>query len=504
MVAKLIYWSLQNPLIGLLAAGALAVVGGYSFYHVNVEAYPDPAPAIVEVIAQYPGRSAEEMERLVTIPLEVALAGMPGLNYTRTKSLFGLTYINNQFEYGVDYLRARQETINRLQMASLPDGVTPQISPRSPIGEILRYVVTGPKDAFGKDLYSLNDLRSLQEWTLERTFRRIPGIADATSFGGTVKRYEIQPDPDRMKRYGITLAQLTAAIADSNANIGGDYLVQGETAAVVRGLGLLGRGRDPMLKAQGMTDASTARDYLRSEEQRRLREIRQIVITSTNNNPVKVGDIVEGGPLPPGEERSNQGVVVSHQTRLGKVSLSRPLHDAAGHVKLDEHGERIWIDEDETIKGLVLLRKGAESLPALKLVKEKIHELNTTPGRLPPGVQIVPFYDRSDLIGTTTETVHENLLVGIVLVTIILLMFLSNVRSAIIIALNLPLALLFAFEMLYLRGQSANLLSIGAVDFGIVIDSTVIMVENIYRVLSGWQQQELSIKDKIKIAAREI
>ncbi len=504
MVSKLLHWAVDNVLVVLLACATLACAGGYAFSHVNVEAYPDPAPAIVEVIAQYPGRSAEEMERLVTIPLEVSLAGMPGLKYTRTKSLFGLTYINNQFEYGVDYLKARQETINRLQMAALPDGVTPQISPRSPIGEILRYVLTGPKDAFGKELYTLNDLRSLQGWTLEREFRRIPGIADATSFGGTVKRYEIQPDPDRMKRFGITLAQLTTAIADSNANIGGDYLVQGETAAVVRGLGLLGRGRDPMLKAQSMTDASEARDYLRSEEQRRLREIRQIVITSTNSIPVRVGDIVEGGPLPPGETRSNQGVVVSYQTRLGKVSLSRPERDEHDHVKLDEKGERVWIDEDETIQGLVLLRKGAESLPALKLVKEKIDELNTTPGRLPPGVKIVPFYDRSDLIGTTTETVHENLLMGIVLVTIILLMFLSNVRSALIIAINLPLALLFAFEMLFVRGQSANLLSIGAVDFGIVIDSTVIMVENIYRVLSGWQQQELSIKDKIKIAAREI
>jgi cobalt-zinc-cadmium resistance protein CzcA len=504
MVSKLLHWAVDNVLVVLLGCITLACAGGYAFSHVNVEAYPDPAPAIVEVIAQYPGRSAEEMERLVTIPLEVALAGMPGLKYTRTKSLFGLTYINNQFEYGVDYLRARQETINRLQMADLPEGVTPQISPRSPIGEILRYVVTGPKDAFGKDLYTLNDLRALQGWTLEREFRRIPGIADATSFGGTVKRYEIQPDPDRMKRYGITLAQLTSAVADSNANIGGDYLVQGETAAVVRGLGLLGRGRDPMSKTQSMTDPSQARDYLRDQEQRRLREIREIVITSTNNNPVRVGDIVEGGPLPPGQERSHQGVVVSHQTRLGKVSLSRPLRDGAGHVKLDEQGERTWLDEDETIQGLVLLRKGAESLPALKLVKEKIDELNSTPGRLPPGVRIEPFYDRSDLINTTTETVHENLLVGIVLVTIILLMFLSNVRSALIIAINLPLALLFAFEMLYARGQSANLLSIGAVDFGIVIDSTVIMVENIYRVLSGWQQKELATKEKIRIAAREI
>jgi cobalt-zinc-cadmium resistance protein CzcA len=504
MVSKLVHWAVDNVLVVLLAVCGLAGAGGYAFSHVNVEAYPDPAPAVVEVIAQYPGRSAEEMERLITIPLEVALAGMPGLKYTRTKSLFGLTHINNQFEYGVEYLKARQEVINRLAVAELPEGVTPQISPRSPIGEILRYVVTGPKDAFGNDLYSLNDLRSLQEWSLERTFRRIPGIADVTSFGGTVKRYEIQPDPDRMKRYGITLAQLTGAIADSNANVGGDYLVQGETAAVVRGLGLLGRGRDPMQKILSMTDPVEARDYLRSEEQRRLREIREIVISSTNGIPVRVGDIVEGGLLSPGEDRSRRGVVVSNQTRLGKVSLSRPVRDAAKHEVLDEKGERVWTDADETVQGLALLRKGAESLPALKLLEEKIEELNTIPGRLPPGVKIEPFYNRTDLINTTTETVRENLVVGLVLVTIILLMFLSNVRSALIIAINLPLALLFAFEMLYVRGQSANLLSIGAVDFGIVIDSTVIMVENIYRVLSSHRNDDLPFKERIRTAAREI
>ncbi|HEV3023029.1 MAG TPA: efflux RND transporter permease subunit, partial [Pirellulales bacterium] len=212
MVAKLIYWSLHNPLIVLLTAMALAVVGGYSFYHVNVEAYPDPAPAIVEVIAQYPGRSAEEMERLVTIPLEVALAGMPGLKYARSKSLFGLSYLNFQFEYGFDYLRARQEVINRMVTAELPQDVTPGISPRSPIGEILRYQLTSPKDAFGNNLYSLTDLRSLQTFTLERTFRRIPGIVDVTSFGGLYKRYEIHHDPNKMKRYGITLQKLQTAV----------------------------------------------------------------------------------------------------------------------------------------------------------------------------------------------------------------------------------------------------------------------------------------------------
>ncbi|HJT34173.1 MAG TPA: efflux RND transporter permease subunit [Pirellulales bacterium] len=504
MIGKLIQWSVGNPLIVVLLAIALAVAGGYAFDHVNVEAYPDPAPAIVEVIAQYPGHSAEEMERLVTIPLEVALAGMPGLKYTRSKSLFSLSYLNNQFEYGVDYLQARQEVINRLMIADLPDGVTPHISPRSPIGEILRYQVTSPKDALGRDIYSPNDLRSLQTWTLEREFRRIPGIVDVTSFGGTMKRYEIHPDPDRLKKYGITLARLQSAIAESNANVSGDYMVQGETAAIVRGLGLIGRGRDPMQSILKMNDPVDAHDYLRREEQRRLRQIRQIVITTTNNMPVRVGDVVEGGPLQPGVEIGLHGVVVGWHTRLGKMSLSRPLRDGRGRVVVDEQHERIWVDEEEAVQGLVLLRKGAESLPALKRVKAKIDELNDTPGRLPPGVKIETYYDRTDLIETTTETVHENLLVGILLVTVILLMFLSNVRSAIIIAINLPLALVFAFFVLFVRDKSANLLSIGAVDFGIIIDSTVIMVENIYRVLSGGKYAEFSVPERIVRASQEV
>ncbi len=415
MVARLIQWSVSNPLIVGLLTIALACAGVYAFSRVNVEAYPDPAPAIVEVIAQYQGRSAEEMERLVTIPLEVALSGMPGLNYMRSKSLFGLSYVNMQFAYGFDYQAARQEVINRMSIAELPQGVTPQISPRSPIGEILRYAVTGPKDAQGRDLYTLNDLRSVENWTLEREFRRIPGVADVVSFGGTIKRYEVQPDPDRLKRYGITLEQLQTAIAASNDNVSGDYLVQGESAAVVRGLGLIGRGRDPVQHVLGMSSAKEAVKYLRAEEQRRLKQIRQIVLTTTNNLPIRVGDVVEGGPLKPGEEISNRGVVVSNLTRLGKVALSRPKRDANGDMVVDEKGQRKWVDEDEVVQGLVLLRKGADSLPTLKLVDEKIRELNDTPGRLPPGVKIEPFYDRTDLIHSTTDTVEENLLVGIVL-----------------------------------------------------------------------------------------
>jgi len=504
VTSKLTQWAVDNPLIVLLLTIALGAAGAYAFGHVDVEAYPDPAPAIVEVIAQYPGRSAEEIERLVTVPLEVALSGMPGLKYMRSKSLFGLAYINTQFEYGFPYLAARQEVINRMTIASLPTDVSPEISPRSPIGEILRYTLTGPKDIQGKSLYSLNDLRSVQSWTLERELRRIPGIADVVSTGGTVKRYEIQPDPDRLKRFGVPLAQLQVGIAESNSNVSGGYLIQGDAAAVVRGLGLIGRGRDPLQRVLSMKSPQEAVRYLRCEEQNRLLQIRQIVLKSTNNLPIRVDDVVEGGALKPGEEVSNQGVVVSHITRLGKVGLSRQLRRAAGELVFDDLGNRQWSDEDEAIEGLVLLRKGAESLPALNLVKAKIEEMNTVPGRLPPGMKIEIYYDRTDLIRTTTDTVEENLLVGIALVTGILLMFLSNVRSAIIIAINLPLALLFAFSVLFLRGESANLLSIGAVDFGIVVDSTVIIVENIYRLLSAGKYADLPLPQRIIRATGDI
>src|SRR5689334_9987572 len=240
MVRNLIAWALGNPVVVLLLAVVLVAVGGYAFTHVNVEAYPDPAPAIIEVIAQYPGASAEEVERQVTIPIEVAVAGLPGLQSTRSKSLFGLAYVSNQFDYGVDYSKARQDVIVRLQQAELPAGVTPQISPASPIAEIVEYVVTGPKDALGRDIYSLSDLKAVHDWTVAREFRRIPRIADAVSFGGTVKRYEIHPDPDRLRQYGVTLQQLQDSLAASNSNSGGDYVVQGHTVQVVRGLGLLG------------------------------------------------------------------------------------------------------------------------------------------------------------------------------------------------------------------------------------------------------------------------
>ena len=507
MVHKMIGWAVHQPLIVLLLAATLIVAGGYAFLHINVEAYPDPAPPIIEVVAQNPGASAEEMERLVTIPLEVTLAGMPGLQTTRSKSLFGLSDLRNQFSYGVDYWAARQEVINRLQFTQgLPQGVSPQISPESPTGEIFRYTLSSPKDALGRDLYTLNDLKALQDWTLEREFRRLPRIADITSFGGTIKRYEIHPDPNRLRRYGVTLAQLQNALANSNANVGGDYLFQGPVVQNVRGIGLIGGGLDPMQAKLlfAARDPQASADFLRGEQARRLHEIRSLVLTAINNQPVRVDDLVEGGPLAHAEEIGSRGVVVGHQTRLGKVGLCRPQQDAKGRPVKDGKGNVRWLDEDDKVQSIVLLRQHEESLPALHDVEQKVKELNESPGQLLPGVKIEPYYDRTELIHVTTETVRENLLLGILLVVAVLLMFLSNVRTAFIVAVNIPLALLFAFFMLYARGRSANLLSMGAVDFGIIVDSSVIMIENIYRHLSSDKHRELPLIERILRATREI
>ncbi|MBS0210727.1 MAG: efflux RND transporter permease subunit [Planctomycetes bacterium] len=506
MVGKLIQWATNNPVVVVLLVVVLACGGMYCFFAVNVEAYPDPAPAIIEIVAQYPGGSAEEIERQVTIPLEVALTGIPGLKYTRAKSMFGLAHLRNQFEYGVDYERAKQEVINRLNNArgDLPKGVDPVISPASPIGEILRYTLTNPHDKMGRDIYTQNDLKALNDWTLVREFRRVDGIAGVVSSGGSVKRYEIHPDPQRLKEYGITLDQLQDAISQSNANVGGDYVIQGPSIQPVRGIGLIGGGEDPMQRAMQMKTPEEAFDFLRKEERRRLYEIRRIVIASTNNVPIRVEHVVEGGPIRQGEEIGQRGVIVGWQTRQGMLGISRARTDEQGEELRDDNHERIWDHEDDMVQGIILLYKGRASIPALTKVQVKIAELNGTPGRLLPGVQIDPFYNRSRLIDVTTETVHENLLVGILLVSVILLMFLSNVRAALIVALNIPLALFFSFGVLFLRDKSANLLSIGAVDFGIIVDSSVIMVENIYRRLSTYDTSGLSIRERIVRASREV
>ena len=629
MIRKLIRWSLDNPLVVLLLAVGLAVIGVYSFLHINVEAYPDPAPPTVEVIAQFPGASAEEVERQVTVPLEVALAGMPGLHSINSKSVFGLSDIKMLFDYGFEYKDARQETLNRFQSTPpLPPGVTPQISPESPTGEIYRYWLRAPKDVSGRNIYSLNDLKALQDWVLEREFRTVPRVDDVGSWGGTIRRYEVHPDPDRMRRYGMTLAQLQNALANSNATVGGDYVNQGDVALSVRSVGLFGGGEDPVRKVLGMENrvlaefvrsdvvadvvlgpaaadefksriaavpahqkpavpltekeqglvqiierlqsalpasdapkprlneadltskerellqtvqrqrqrleagiarreadppltyreqeqvagiqqqaAARAAAILRAEEDRRIRDIRALVIASVNNQPVRVEDVVEGGRLALAERAGDKGVVVGHQTRLGMMAHLK-IDDSSGARFASDHSLSVGDvghDDPDQVGCIVLLRKGEATLPALKDIEAKVKELNDpTSGRMLPGVQIVPYYDRTELTSLTTDTVTENLLVGIGLVVVILLMFISNVRTALIVAVNIPLALLFAFAVLYFRGKSANLLSIGAVDFGIIVDSSVIIAENIYRHLAAGENAELPLKTRILHAAAEI
>ena len=522
MINKLIQLSVNNPLVVIFLVLALAAGGGYCFFHINVEAYPDPAPPIIEVVAQFPGASAQEVERQVTIPLEVALAGMPGLDITRSKSLFGLSHLRNQFDYSTSYEKAKQEVRNRLSNAeNLPPGVIPKVSPATPTGEIYRYTLTSPKKVLNEDedVYTLNDLKGLQDWMLQREFKQVKRIADVSGVGGTVKRYEIHPDPDRLGRFGITLQQLQNTIANSNANVGGDYLKSGPMVLVVRHVGVIGNGKDPMETAVGMATKEEAAAYLRAEELRRIHEIRQLVITTNNNTPIRVNDVVQGGPVPLAYQSNNdrpskhfrypwqadyfkdynldlfgrEGVVVGYQTRLGQVSMATP-QDPLG---------KSWKFEREKVMGIVLLHKDQDSLPAIIDTKKKAEELNQ-PGRLLPGVQIESYYDRSDLIDITTHTVRHNLMVGGGLVALVLLMFLHNVRSALIVAINVPLALLFAFAVLYVRGKSANLLSIGAVDFGIIVDSSVIMVENIYRHLCSGENAELPLKERILKACREV
>ena len=512
MIRNILTWAIVNPLIVMILMTGLIIGGGYAFTHVNIEAYPDPTPPIIDVVAQYPGASAEQVERQVTIPLEVALAGMPGLETTRSQSLFGLTQLRNQFNYSTDYWQARQEVLNRLGSVELPPGVDAGISPASPIGEVLRFTLKNPRDPItGKPVYTLNDLQAVEDFLVERELRRVPGVAGVSGVGGTVKRYELQPDPDRLRQYGITLKELEEALAAANANGSGDNLNQGEQASVVRSLGLFGQGQDPQQLVLGIKNPVEAARILRAEEASRCLEIRQVVVTANNNVPVRVDQLVDGGPMlnadgtarVDDETLLSRGVVVGSQTRLGLAAISVPLLDSHGEALKDDAGALIWQDEEDVIQGIVLLYKDQQSLPALKGVQAKIDELHRS-GKLLPGVEIVPYYDRTSLIDRTTETVHENLLVGMGLVTAILLMFLSNVRAAVIAAINIPLALLFAFGVLFARGKSANLLSIGAVDFGIIVDSTVIIVESIYRQLSHGEHAELPLPQRIIKAAGSV
>jgi cobalt-zinc-cadmium resistance protein CzcA len=404
----------QRVLIVILLV--LVLAGGIvSFSLLNIEAYPDPVPPLVDIVTQSGGQSAEEIERYITIPIEVQMAGIPNVQAIRTISLFGLSDVKIQFTYDFTYVQAEQWVINRLaQLQGLPNNAQPQISPTSPIGEIFRYRVVGPAN------YSVADLKTIEDWILERRFKSVPGVIDVTGWGGKTKTYEVTVDQHRLVDYGLSIPQLLQALSNANINVGGQTVNIGPQSVVVRGVGLI-----------SSMDA-----------------IRHTVIAANAGLPVYIGDVAD--------------VHVDHLPRLGIAG-----NDA----------------DDDIVQGIVLMRRGAQSIPTIKLVEAKVEEINQS-GVLPPGVQIERIYDRSDLIAITTHTVLHNMIVGVLLIFVLQWLFLGNLRSALIVGMTIPFALSFAIGLMVLRGESANLLSVGAIDFGLIVDATVIMVENIFRHLA--------------------
>ncbi|WP_043364620.1 efflux RND transporter permease subunit [Belnapia sp. F-4-1] len=411
---QIVAFSLQRRPLVILLFFTFIVVGLAAFTRLNIEAYPDPVPPQVVIITQNPGQSAEEIERYVSIPVEVAMAGLPNLTSVRSTSLFGLSDVRVQFNFNYTYDQALQQVLNRLgQLNGLPEGVQPQISPLSPIGEIMRYRLVGPPG------YSLADLKTLQEWVLDRRFKRVPGVVDVTSFGGLSKSYNVVVDLRRIAALGLTLPQVIQAVRAGNATVGAGTIRIGPQAAVVQGIGLI-RGLD---------------------------DIRNVVVSAEGGVPVLLGDVatVEIGNLP----------------RLG----------IAGQE-----------NDDDVVLATVLMRRGEQTLPTIRGVQDEVARINAG-GVLPPGVKIVPLYDREDLVKITTRTVVHNIIEGVALILIIQWLFLGDFRGALVVAATVPFAFLFAILLMMARGESANLLSLGALDFGLLVDATVIMVENIYRHL---------------------
>ncbi len=412
---SVIAFALKQRVLVIVVTVFLFAAGIVSFLKLNIEAYPDPVPPLVDIVTQSTGQSAEEIERYISIPIEIQMAGIPHVTAIRTISLFGLSDVKLQFTYDFTYQEAEQWVINRLsQLPPLPNGAQPTISPWSPIGEIYRYRVTGPPE------YSVMDLKTIQDWILERRFKAVPGVIDVNGWGGKTKIFEIAVDLNKLNHYGLTLPQMLQALNNSNVNVGGQTLNIGPQAAVVRGVGLI----------HSMDD------------------IRNTMLVSNNGAPVLVNDVAT--------------VTVGNQPRLGIAGMD---------------------DDNDIVQGIVLMRRGEESLPTLKRVEAEVEKINHL-GILPPGVQITKIYDRTDLINVTTHTVLHNMLLGMALIFLVQWVFLGNLRSAIIVAMTIPFALFFAVTILVLRGESANLLSVGAIDFGLIVDATVIMVENIFRHLS--------------------
>ena len=442
MIQRIVSSVLRMPGVVLLGALFLLASGVFAYTRLDVEAYPNPVPPLVETISQPQGWSAEEVERYITIPLEVALSGMPGVTHVRSQSLYGLSDVKCYFDWDTKYADARQEVINRLTLTPLPNGNQATISPWNAIGEVLRYTVEG-------DGYSVSEKKTVEDWILERQFKRVPGVVDVTSFGGETKQYHVEVDPLKLRGHGVSLQALIGALQNANQNVGGQRLTRGEQSYDVRGIGLIGARGTP------------------------LTDIDDVVIAEQKGVPVRVKDVTT---RPDGQP----GASVGYAPRLGKVG-----HD----------------DEDDVVQGIVLMRYGGQTKATLEAAHKQIEEIEKN-HLLPPGMKIKKYYDRGDLVGVTTHTVIENLLVGMALVSVTLLLFLGNLRAALITAITIPMALLVSFIGLVGTDTSANLISLGAVDFGIVVDANVIMMENIFRHLGSHGRG--TMLERVLAAAREV
>ena len=433
MIAKLVSFALRQPFLIVIASVALMVYGAVSFQRLPIDAYPDLSPPHVEIITQWPGHAAEEVERLVTIPVEIEMNGIPQLDSLRSISLYGLSSVQMNFEYGANPYFVREQAFERVGNASLPSGLQPSLSPLfSPSGLIYRYVLQSSDR-------SPQDLKILEDWVLERHYRSIQGVADDSGFGGTTMQYQVLLDPNKLFAYGINVGQVSQQLGNNNANAGGGFYSQGGQFYYIRGLGLV---RDTV-------------------------DIGNIILQEKGGIPVYVKDIAK--------------VEIGHAPRLGQF----------GYMK-----------QEEAVEGVILMRVGEQAQVILRRVEAMTKDLNEHV--LPPDVKVVPFYDRQNLIEETTKTVEANLLRGMLLVLLILGIFLFSLRTALIVAATIPFALLFSFICLDWRHIPANLLSIGAIDFGIIVDGAVVMVENIFRELATHGDEDYSVLSVIRNAAHDV
>ena len=433
MIHRVVQFALRQRFMVLTLTLFVVAAGALSFQRMPVDAYPDLSPPMVELITQWPGHASEEVERLVTLPLELAMNGVPNMVVMRSITLYGLSDVRLTFEDRVDPYFARQVVFERLSDAQLPNGVMPSLAPLfSPSGLVYRYVLESPDR-------SPQELKTFEDWVIERAYRQVPGVADDSGFGGTTMQYQVLLDPARIYSYHVSVAQVLAALSANNSNAGGGFYSQGGQFYYVRGIGLVQTTED----------------------------IGNVVVGSNNGVPLRVRDVGE--------------VTIGYAPRLGEFGFQK---------------------DDDAVEGVILMRRGEQTQNVLKGVEQRTEELNH--GLLPPDVKVRPFYDRSDLVRLTTDTVEGNLFRGMVLVLIVLVFFLVSLRAAVIVALTIPLGLLFAFILLHAEGIPANLLSIGAIDFGIIIDGTVVMMENIHRELSERQGQNYNLQDVIIAAARDV